>query len=236
MLQTTKCLLAPRCIPKLGPMRHIGALQKRTLGASTTRPKLPRVSVEMRAFHNSSKNSVACLCSSLFLSMPLSTLTTWPPRVLSAFRPRPCNSASSIFTVFLAVDNVWRPVMIMDVKDDSWFNRAELRSRADEQMYRHFDRSLAECPLPRLWGLSLLGTSLRVYRGDVATSNINPAFNRPSGRMPQDFLEGAWNIDIRSQEGFDKMKEIMADIFENAAALGSLAIHETSRSIGYLGD
>ncbi|KAF9019613.1 hypothetical protein BDZ89DRAFT_1207079 [Hymenopellis radicata] len=92
MLQTTQCLLAPRRIPKLGPIRHIGALQKRTLGASTTRPKLtlPGVSVEMRAFHNSSKNSVACpTADSSTIRMPLSTLTTWPPRVLSAFRPRP---------------------------------------------------------------------------------------------------------------------------------------------------
>jgi hypothetical protein len=77
---------------------------------------------------------------------------------------------------------------------------------------------LRDCPLPRLWGLSLLGTSLRVYCGDVVTGDVEPAFeNRPSpGRIfPRKFLEGAWNIDILSQEGFAKMKEIVGDIVQS---------------------
>ncbi|KIL60254.1 hypothetical protein M378DRAFT_168267 [Amanita muscaria Koide BX008] len=81
---------------------------------------------------------------------------------------------------------------------------------------------LHNCPLPRLWGLSLLGTSLRVYAGDVATGELEPVFiDRPSPSriLPRDFLEGGWNIDILSQEGFNKMKEIVKEIIRNAAAL-----------------
>jgi hypothetical protein len=32
-------------------------------------------------------------------------------------------------------------------------------------------------------------------------------------------LEGEWNLDILSQEGFDKVKEIIADITTASAAL-----------------
>ncbi|KIL55291.1 hypothetical protein M378DRAFT_173746 [Amanita muscaria Koide BX008] len=89
-------------------------------------------------------------------------------------------------------------------------------------MRQRYDSMLRNCPLPRLWGLSLLGTSLRVYAGEVATGELEPAFvGRPSTNhiLPYDFLEGGWNIDILSQEGFNKMKEIVEEIIRSAAAL-----------------
>ena len=115
-----------------------------------------------------------------------------------------------------------RPVLMAQIKDDAWATRADLRFKADEQMRERYDSMLHDCPLPRLWGLSLLGTSLRVYCGDAVTAYLGPAFeDRPSpGRtLPRNFLEGAWNIDILSQEGFAKMKEIVGDIVGNVAAL-----------------
>ena len=36
---------------------------------------------------------------------------------------------------------------------------------------------------------------------------------------PRDFLAGSWSMDILSQEGFDKMKEIVNDILVSVAAL-----------------
>ncbi|CAA7264496.1 unnamed protein product [Cyclocybe aegerita] len=123
------------------------------------------------------------------------------------------------FAVFLIVFDIQRrPVLIAEIKDDAWATRADLRFKADDQIRHRYDSMLDDCPLPRLWGLSLLGTSLRVYCGDVATGAVEPVFdNRPSpGRtLPRNFLEGAWNIDILSQEGFDKMKEIVGNIVGN---------------------
>jgi|SRR5712672_2421024 len=102
----------------------------------------------------------------------------------------------------------------------SCLNRADLHRRADDQLRQLFDATFAECPLPRLWGLSLLGTSLRVYAGhrDVRRYGRCRATFQSHGRIhPRDFLEGGWKINILSQEGFIKMKEIVA----NAAALGN---------------
>ena len=72
------------------------------------------------------------------------------------------------FVVFLVVFNAnRRPVLFAEIKDDGWAHRAGFRFNADDQIRRRYDMMLPNCPLPRLWGLSLLGTSLRVYCGKV---------------------------------------------------------------------
>ena len=112
-------------------------------------------------------------------------------------------------------------MLIAEIKDNGWATKAEKRFKADEQMRQRYDSMLQDCPLPRLWGLSLLGTSLRVYCGHVIDKDLEPAFeNRPSSdhNLPSEFLEDAWDIDILSQEGFAKMKEIVGDITGNVAA------------------
>ena len=89
-------------------------------------------------------------------------------------------------------------------------------------MCQHHNAMAADCPLPRFYGLSLLGTSLRVYVHDVTTGEIEPTFtNHPSPvhTLPDDFLEGAWDIDIFSQGAFTKIKEIVGDIIANTRAL-----------------
>ena len=109
-----------------------------------------------------------------------------------------------------------------EIKDNGWATEAEGQFKADEKMCQWYNYMLPNCCLPRLWGLSLLGTSLHVYCGGVATDEVEPALKThpsPTRTLPPKFLEGAWNIDILSQEGFTKMKEIVGDILDNVAAL-----------------
>ena len=73
---------------------------------------------------------------------------------------------------------------------------------------------LPNCPIPRLYGLSLLGTSLRVYCGDKVTGEVTPHFvGRPNVDriLPPDFLGGQWNLDILSPaaDGLTKMQKIV---------------------------
>ena len=127
------------------------------------------------------------------------------------------------FVVFLIVFDIQRrPVLIAEIKDDAWATKADQRFKANNQMRQWYDSMLNDCPLPRLWGLSLLGTSLRVYCGDASNGNVEPVFEdrpNPGRTLPRNFLEGGWNIDILSQEGFEKMKEIVGDIVGSVAAL-----------------
>ena len=135
--------------------------------------------------------------------------------------PRDDSSDAIGFVVFLVVfDSNDKPVLIVEGKDDSWVERAELRYRADDQMRTRYALMLETCPFPRLWGLSLLGTSVRVYCGDTTSFELQPpAIVRPQELriLPTTFLAGEWDIDILSQEGFAKMKEIVVDIMGNVA-------------------
>ncbi|KAK2467553.1 hypothetical protein APHAL10511_000408 [Amanita phalloides] len=128
----------------------------------------------------------------------------------------PPRDGSIDFVVFLVVfDSNDRPVLIVEVKDDSWAEKAELRYRADDQMRGRYALMLDDCPLPSLWGLSLFGTSARVYCGDKTTYEVQPpAIVRPdhSRVLSPTFLAGEWDMDILTESGFTKMKEILADI------------------------
>ena len=116
------------------------------------------------------------------------------------------------------------PVLFVEVKNDGWANEAHLRCSADSKIRDRFRSMLRNGhPLPdRLWGLSLLGTSLCVYHVTVATEDVEPKLVHPlassSLPLPPDFLEGRWKMDILSQEGFDAMKLVMSDIYNSAAA------------------
>jgi hypothetical protein len=117
------------------------------------------------------------------------------------------------FVVFTVVSNQeQKPVLILEIKDDRRANKPYKRQRADARIRQRFDQMLPNCAIPRLYGLSLLGTSLRVYCGEKATGKVIPKFSgRPDEDrvLPRDFLEGQWNVDILSQDGFSKMKEIV---------------------------
>ena len=81
------------------------------------------------------------------------------------------------FVVFLIIFDVNRnPVLIAKIKVDGWADKADLHYNADDQIHCRYDAMLGNCPLPCLWGLSLLSTSLHVYCGTVATETIEPDF------------------------------------------------------------
>ena len=69
-----------------------------------------------------------------------------------------------------------KPVLIADIEDDRWADEPDKRQRADTQMRQRYDQMLRNCPIHRLYGLSLLGTSLRVYCGDKVTGELTPRF------------------------------------------------------------
>src|SRR6266850_8271355 len=81
-----------------------------------------------------------------------------------------------IFLVVLNQEQELLPVLFAEIKDDRWVNNPEKRQKADAQMRHRFNQLLPNCPIPRLYGLSLLGTSLRVYCGDKAAGNVTPRF------------------------------------------------------------
>jgi hypothetical protein len=112
----------------------------------------------------------------------------------------------------LVFDEDLKPVLLVEVKDDSWLSRPAVRERADAQMRERYEDILVDCPLTKLDGISFIGTKMRVYVGDVATEEITPPHTpRPytNRTLPKDHLEGEWALDVFSPEGFAKVQEIV---------------------------
>jgi hypothetical protein len=141
--------------------------------------------------------------------MPISTDVNWPQSILNIFninrKPNPpllalqtahdkTSPHDAVDLASMVVFNLeYKPVLIMEIRDDGWANEPDNRRRADSLMRQRFDQMLPDCDIPRLYGLSLLGTSLHVYCGDKVTGVVTPQF---VGRLdvnqvlPPGFLEG----------------------------------------------
>ena len=82
-------------------------------------------------------------------------------------------------------------------------------------MRQRYDQTLPNCPILRLYGLSLLGTSLRVYCGDKVTGEVTSHFlGCPNANriLPPDFEEGQWDLDTLSLDRLEKVQGVVAYI------------------------
>lgn len=116
-------------------------------------------------------------------------------------------SAVNFVVLLVGLNQEQKPDLIAEIKDDIWKNILDKRQRGDTQMRQRYDQMLPNCPIPRLYGLSLLGTSLRVYCRDKFTGKIAPVFVGRSDVdyiFPSDFLAGQWNLDIFISGWIDK--------------------------------
>jgi hypothetical protein len=121
---------------------------------------------------------------------------------------------------FVVFDQQQKPVLFAVIKDDGWATTPVMRQKADTLMRHVYDDMLDDCPIPRLYGLSLLGTSLCVYCCDKDTLMVTPRLVcRPdvNRTLPCDFLGEQWRLDILSQDGLKKIQEIVAYIKTEAS-------------------
>jgi hypothetical protein len=127
------------------------------------------------------------------------------------------------FVVYLLVSDIQKPVLLIEVKDDTHINSSAKRQAADEQMRGRYNELLYQCPIPILYGLSVLGTKMRVYSssGDIEQGKVYPPRVPidPEHVLDQEHLAEEWSIDILSNAGFSQMKEIVGFIKQESAAL-----------------
>ncbi|KAJ7033226.1 hypothetical protein C8F04DRAFT_957840, partial [Mycena alexandri] len=95
------------------------------------------------------------------------------------------------------------------------------RKSADEQMRGRYDELLRDCPIPLLYGLSVLSTARRVYCGETARKTVTPPFVETDRHfvLPDEYLQDRWSLDILSPRGFSEMKRIVAFIKDESAKL-----------------
>ncbi|KAJ7154801.1 hypothetical protein C8R46DRAFT_1297492 [Mycena filopes] len=76
-------------------------------------------------------------------------------------------------------------------------------------MRSRYNDLLCDRPLPIVYVLSAMGTNTRVCSANPVTTILTPRVAAPDRILDHTYLENGWNIDILSEEGFAKMKEIV---------------------------
>jgi hypothetical protein len=119
------------------------------------------------------------------------------------------------------------PVFFLEVKAHLALDHAPLRRVADNQMRNRFlDFSSGTLPLPKLYGISVLGTHFSVYEYHPDTRRLTPSLIVPDPKVVSDTTpQERWNYDVMTPEGEEMFKQIVGEIKEMAAALPENCMH-----------
>ncbi|KAJ7072829.1 hypothetical protein C8F01DRAFT_1105391 [Mycena amicta] len=125
-----------------------------------------------------------------------------------------CETVDSM--VYLVVFDVAQqsPVFFVQVNDE--LSPTE-RIAADEKMRKRYKDRLRGCVIPRLYGLSVLGSRMRVYCNDKTVDPSDEAL--PRFNLPDHCLEVQWGVDILSPRGFSEMKKMITFIKDESAQI-----------------
>ncbi|KAJ6586218.1 hypothetical protein B0H10DRAFT_868555 [Mycena sp. CBHHK59/15] len=95
---------------------------------------------------------------------------------LVAPRAPPAEAMLDFIVYLLILGKHMRPVLIVVVIHDTNRDNPARRDAADTQMRAHYNDFLyaCQCPIPTLYGLSILGPRMRLYTGDTATMQVSP--------------------------------------------------------------
>ena len=117
----------------------------------------------------------------------------------------------------LVCDTAGRPVMFVYITP---FDLQSVHNyKAERQTVAWYDHLLHQSALPRLYAITASRTSCRVYCCDKQTGKITPppAPRRTLGGLANNWhipATSAWSLDIVSEAGFQKMREVVEDIVE----------------------
>ncbi len=119
------------------------------------------------------------------------------------------------FTVGVIVKNDVRPLLFVEVRDDFHLLYQDRRHEADQLMRRRIKRLAPISPITHFYGVSFMGTKMRVYSVEVKKgATIFPRYI-PYPPPQQDpnvvtfgYLDDAWNPDVLSREGRVRMTQI----------------------------
>ena len=106
------------------------------------------------------------------------------------------------------------PVFFLDVKPTLHTDDISTRKKADEQIREYFESIVGQnLVIPKLYGISAIGTRFSVYNYDKATGILSPpSSSRDSMQLVDVAPVNQWNFDLLEKTGEEKFKEIVAEV------------------------
>jgi hypothetical protein len=125
---------------------------------------------------------------------------------------------STYFTVFYIKKGKF-PVFPLEIKTYLAFDQDSSR-KADDQMRDRFLEFASHLALPKLYGISALGTRFSVYEYHPQTRRLTPRRILPHPNILNDIApQERWNYDVMQPEGEAKLKQLVSEIKKMVAAL-----------------
>ncbi|KIJ27500.1 hypothetical protein M422DRAFT_784871 [Sphaerobolus stellatus SS14] len=135
----------------------------------------------------------------------------------------PITPGSVDFTVVYIIMKRKVPVLFIEVKPFNHFEKDSTRAEADDQMRRKFrDFRSASLPLPKLFGISALGTRFSVYEYIIETRALLPPSILPDPMTVNEVApKERWNYELLEPAGEAKFREVVADVKAMAESIGN---------------
>ena len=113
------------------------------------------------------------------------------------------------FTIIYLIARRKVPVLFIELKTHVAYD-----TDSDDQMRdRVLDFTAGSIPIPKLYGLSALGTRFCVYEYTVANRSLTPTRIVPHPELATDTApKETWNLDILEPQGEARLKEVVGHI------------------------
>ena len=117
-------------------------------------------------------------------------------------------------TLFYTVLKHAQPVFFIEVRPYSDLKGPTTRGDADERLRRQFRELVGGgIAIPRLYGVSAMGTRLSIYEYTKATNTLfPPAITFDRNALNDVAPKERWNYDLLDADGEEKFKAMVADI------------------------
>ena len=123
-----------------------------------------------------------------------------------------------VVTYVVEVDDL--PIFFLEIKPLLHTNNISSRVSADTWMRARFRALYKATPTPRLHGVSAMGQRLAFYCMDKAMGHVIPNYVALSTKYVTDTIPAErWETDITTEEGYQKLMEVVNDVKQMAAAL-----------------
>lgn len=135
----------------------------------------------------------------------------------------PVTPGSVDFTVIYVVMKRKVPVLFIEVKPYVHLHEIGTRGKADHQMRERFrDLVGPNLPVPKLYGISAMGTCFSVYEYTKETSRLTPPLIARDPDIINDVAPQArWNYELLEPAGEVKFRSIVAEVKAMAQGIGN---------------
>ena len=114
------------------------------------------------------------------------------------------------FVTTYVVRHNYDPVLFLEIKPDKQLMFNSTRMRADRQMRERFLDMLQDIRIPKLIGLSAIGTKICIYSWDKGSDKVSPEAVLEGG--VESAPEDRWSLDLLSIEGEKEIRRVVADV------------------------